>query len=59
VEPARRPDTARSALSRLNALQYVDWRRTSGAGLLGQWVGTWPPHKFLRDAGTIASMRMK
>lgn len=46
VEPARRPETARSALRKLNGLQYVDWRRTSGAGLLGEWVGTWPLHKI-------------
>jgi hypothetical protein len=46
VDPAGRPDTARSALRMLNELQYVDWRRTSGAGLLGEWVGTWPPNKI-------------
>lgn len=46
VEPARRPETARSALRRLNTLQYVDWRRTLGTGLLGEWIGTWPPHKL-------------
>jgi serine/threonine protein kinase len=46
VDPARRPDTARSALRMLNKLQYVDWRRTSGTGLLGEWVGTWPPNKI-------------
>lgn len=46
VDPARRPDTARAALRKLNGLQYVDWRRTSGTNLLGQWVGSWPPHKI-------------
>lgn len=46
VEPARRPDTARSALRKLNGLQYVDWRPRSGTGLLGEWVGTWPLHKL-------------
>lgn len=46
VEPARRPDTARSALRKLNGLQYVDWRHVSGTELLGEWVGTWPPTKI-------------
>jgi serine/threonine protein kinase len=46
VDPARRPETARSALRKLNALQYVDWRRTSGFGLLGEWAGTWPLNKI-------------
>jgi hypothetical protein len=47
VEAIRRPDTARAALRKLNSLQYVDWRRTSGTGLLGEWAGTWPPQKIL------------
>ncbi|TQM66814.1 serine/threonine protein kinase [Actinomadura hallensis] len=46
VDPAKRPDTARAALRKLNALEYVDWRRTSGEGLIGEWVGTWPLSKL-------------
>lgn len=46
VDPTRRPATARAALRKINTLQYVDWRRTSGAGLLGEWNGSWPPHKL-------------
>jgi serine/threonine protein kinase len=46
VEPAKRPDTARSALRKLNALEYVDWRQTEGENSIGEWVGTWPPNKL-------------
>ncbi len=46
VDAAKRPKTARAALRKLNALKYVDWRRTSGEGALGDWVGTWPPTKL-------------
>jgi serine/threonine protein kinase len=45
VDPARRPATASAALRKLNRLQYVDWERHSGTGLLGVWIGTWPLHK--------------
>jgi serine/threonine protein kinase len=46
VDPTKRPDTARAALRKLNGLRYVDWRRTAGTELLGEWVGTWPPDKL-------------
>lgn len=46
ADPAKRPKTARAALRRLNGLRYLDWRRTSGTDLLGEWVGTWPPDKI-------------
>jgi eukaryotic-like serine/threonine-protein kinase len=49
VTPAGRPETARAALRKLNDLRYVDWRRTSGANLLGEWVGSWPPNKVPAD----------
>lgn len=46
VEPAKRADNAGAALRKLNALEYVDWRRISGEGLSGEWVGTWPLTKL-------------
>ncbi|WP_285473467.1 protein kinase [Actinoplanes sp. NBRC 101535] len=46
INPAKRPATARAALRKLNSLDYVDWRRTAGTGLIGEWVGTWPPRKM-------------
>lgn len=46
ADPSRRPTSARAALQELNNLTYVDWRRTAGAGLLGEWIGTWPPNKI-------------
>ncbi|GLW30031.1 serine/threonine-protein kinase [Actinoplanes regularis] len=46
INPAKRPTTARAALRKLNSLDYVDWRRTVGTGLLGEWIGTWPPRKM-------------
>jgi hypothetical protein len=44
-DPGKRPETARAALRKLNSLDYVDWRRTEGSGLLGEWIGTWPPRR--------------
>ncbi|ADD45073.1 serine/threonine-protein kinase [Stackebrandtia nassauensis] len=45
VDPSKRPATARAALQKLNGLRYVDWRRTLGTGLVGEWIGSWPPDK--------------
>jgi serine/threonine protein kinase len=43
VDSARRFVTARDFLNDLSRVRMVDWARTSGAGLDGEWMGTWPP----------------
>lgn len=42
LDPSDRP-TAGALARLLAALKTVDWRRTAGDGLDGEWHGTWPP----------------
>ena len=40
---ARRRPTAAQMIRELRRVQSIDWRRTAGDGLEGQWDGGWPP----------------
>lgn len=40
--PGKRPDSAETALRKLNQLQVLPWERLSNNGLIGCWIGTWP-----------------
>lgn len=44
VNPESRFSSARDMLAALNRVRCLDWRRISGEGLEGVWVGSWPPH---------------
>jgi serine/threonine protein kinase len=43
ADPEKRPADAATALRALRGLRVVDWKRTDGEGLTGNWIGTWPP----------------
>lgn len=46
VDPDRRPSASQLEHD-LHHLRYVDWRHSIGAGLDGEWHGTWPPRSRL------------
>jgi serine/threonine protein kinase len=52
VRKAIRPDpqdrwlSASEFISNLQKLRCIDWVHAEGAGLRGQWVGSWPPSAF-------------
>src|SRR5581483_3976043 len=59
-DPAARFGSARAFLEALNRVTAVDWRRRAGAGLEGEWVGTWPPRvrSEQRDRYRVTSTRL-
>jgi serine/threonine-protein kinase len=47
-DPSKRFQNARSMIAALRAQSLIDWRvSTRGAGLEGEWEGTWPPTRTL------------
>lgn len=53
VEPSRRYQSAQELLRDLNALKCVDWKRTDGETLDGEWEGTWPPAARAKERARV------
>lgn len=43
-DPESRYLSARAMIMALNRVRCIDWKRHEGAGLVGTWVGSWPPN---------------
>jgi eukaryotic-like serine/threonine-protein kinase len=57
-DPDRRFRSPEEFIRALNAgkMRSIDWRHESGSGLVGEWVGTWPP---TRPLGKRTTYRVK
>ena len=42
--PGDRYGCAEDFITALRSVRCIDWRHVEGAGLEGEWFGTWPPH---------------